>query len=282
MTPLAAGTILLGFVGAIALGLIRWPLRQRFKRLGRPGKLIAVLLPSLAIFLAAVTALWWREQFHLSRPEPATGAIILALASAVALYLIRWPLRQQFARLGLLGKSIVVLFLILAIFFAAVLALWWWEKYQLPRPLDDTRPLETKVKWNFWLQVMVGKWLPANIPYPTRSFAYSLSAMIAFVLTFGPIGGAITYIVKFVKPLLEERNELMKVTDYYRQRDQVVIATIIRLLPSDLPEGLRDTLIGAIREGFEKGDETWVRDFLPIPFKHASQDIAARLAKLEM
>jgi hypothetical protein len=152
-----------------------------------------------------------------------TGTLFFVALSALGSYLLLWPLRPRFHQIGVLGKIIIFLLLGLTIFFAAVMILWWAAKYHLSRPESDLGKYVIEPPWVFWLQVVVGKYLPGSAPYPTRSFAYSLSAVLAFVLSFGPLAGTITVIWTYgFRPLLKRRTKMMQDTMAFLYRDEVL------------------------------------------------------------
>lgn len=71
----------------------------------------------------------------------------------------------------------------------------------------------------------------------------------------------------------------MKVSQFYATRDEIIIAEILNSLPADQKENLSSL----IRSGFDKGKDTFVREFLPIAVgQQGAQHITARLNSIDL
>jgi hypothetical protein len=175
------------------------------------------------------------------------------------------------------GRWTVAAILIVLVFFGMVWGLWTAERYllpPLPAAIAPTRP-------HFWIQVLVGKWVPNSVPYASTSFAFSLSVVLAFVLNLGPFAATITLIyLCIIKPMVRlGREQAMKVEQYNNQRDLIIIGEIRRLLP---PEQ-RERIMPIVEQGFQNGSQAMEKEFLPIPYgERGAREFFRRLQEIDV
>jgi hypothetical protein len=178
------------------------------------------------------------------------------------------------------GRWTVSAILIVLVFFGVVWGLWIAERYLLPAlpaaapPIAPTRP-------HFWIQVLVGKWVPNSVPYASTSFAFSLSVVLAFVLNLGPFAATITLIYLYIiKPMVRlGKEQAMKVEQYNNQRDLVIIGEIRKLLP---PEQ-RELIMPIVEQAFQNGNQAMEKEFLPIPYgERGAREFFKRLQEIDV
>jgi hypothetical protein len=168
-------------------------------------------------------------------------------------------------------KQVAVVVGIVAVF-ALVPALWWAE-----RAIKSSGKHPTSAEQlNFWIQVVVGKWLPNSVPYGRTSFLYALSAGLALILNLVVIVALASLIISWVRkvrPLLltlELENAMMtneQVIHFLAARQ---IAEINKRIPD------RETM-ATIRECFTVGEQNWLKELPGVVGERRAAKISAAM-----
>jgi hypothetical protein len=189
-------------------------------------------------------------------------------------------LRRQFRRLPTVAKWIVAVILSVFVFFALVWILWQVERHLLS-PIEAARAPTAVTRPHFWIQVFAGKWAPNSVPYASTTFPFALSAVLALVLSVAPFIATITLIYLYlIRPVIKlGKEQTMKLEQYNKQRDEVIIGEIYSLLPLEK----REELIRIVEQGFRQGSQAMDNEFLAIPYtERGAREFVRRLNEIDV
>jgi hypothetical protein len=119
---------------------------------------------------------------------------------------------------------------------------------------------------NFWIQVLLGRWLPISSPYSSDSILFSVAVVIAAVLNIGFYTSLAAGLLGLWRRVLRIQMEVtMRRIDELRVRDRSIKNNIIAaLLRSEgLTEEQRRRWEDRLDNAFEDGHKMWMDQHLP-------------------
>jgi hypothetical protein len=178
------------------------------------------------------------------------GVVALDLVAQTVRVRRQWTAFRQWIALRRAAIGIIA-----SLFCSFVLIFWWLEQWWF----TSQAAASSSTKAHFWTAVLLGKWPPAAIPYPSKNFWSAFAIGIAVLVNFGFYAA----VLDLWRRVRKESTMRMQFSTGLNIRDEIAKREIYESQTfKSFSESDQEKLEALIEEVFPRADAEWRRRFV--------------------